>query len=114
MFRGLIARGKNVSFQDTKNLIQRNRLYCERRRRKGDGTKTDIFDEKAAANQADYFRKKTAHQLEQLREKLKKEQEGQGKETEEQQKNKAEEDKRKNNKEEPTQKFSIIYSHLNV
>ncbi|XP_023314358.1 uncharacterized protein LOC111693598 [Trichogramma pretiosum] len=47
-------------------------FYCERRRRKGDGTKTDIFEERAAASQEEYFRKRTARQLDILREKLRK------------------------------------------
>lgn len=48
-----------------------NKYYSERRRRKGDGTKTDIFEEKSAANQDEYFRRETARQLEIIREKLK-------------------------------------------
>ncbi|KAK0086283.1 hypothetical protein PV325_003429 [Microctonus aethiopoides] len=43
--------------------------YSERRRRKGDGTKTDIFEEKSSASQDEYFRKEQARQLGKLREK---------------------------------------------
>lgn len=48
--------------------LQRN-SYSERRRRKGDGTKTDIFEERSAASQDEYFRRETARQLRKLREK---------------------------------------------
>lgn len=67
------------------------RFFCERRRRKGDGTKTDIFDERAAASQEEYFRKKTARQLEMLRKQMLKEKDGDPKshETDEDKKSKS-------------------------
>ena len=51
------------------------RTFSERRRRKGDGTKTDIFEERSAASQEEYFRKETARQLKKIREEQKREQE---------------------------------------
>ncbi|KAL0119314.1 hypothetical protein PUN28_009708 [Cardiocondyla obscurior] len=44
------------------------RTYSERRRRSGDGRKRDIFEEKGAANEEEYFRKETARQLKELKE----------------------------------------------
>ena len=51
------------------------RSFCERRRRRGDGTKKDIFEERAGASQAEYFRNETARQLEAIKEKLRKQNE---------------------------------------
>lgn len=45
------------------------RTYSERRRRSGDGRKREIFEEKAAASEDEYFRRETARQLKELREK---------------------------------------------
>lgn len=50
----------------TRNL-RGQRFFSERRRRKGDGTKTEIFEEKGLADQDQYFRKEAARQLEELR-----------------------------------------------
>lgn len=47
-------------------LFQSKRCY-ERKRRKGDGTKTDIFEEKAGASMDEYFRKETKRQLQKLK-----------------------------------------------
>ncbi|XP_032687919.1 uncharacterized protein LOC116852052 [Odontomachus brunneus] len=44
------------------------RTYAERRRRTGDGRKRDIFEERGAASEEEYFRKETARQLKELRE----------------------------------------------
>lgn len=72
MLRRFLTSGKKYVNLDTKTWTQQaERSYCERKRRKGDGTKADIFEERAGASQSEYFRKKTAHQLEKLREKLK-------------------------------------------
>lgn len=56
-----------ISFTLNRVIFQGTRFYCERRRRKGDGTKTDIFEERANASQDEYFRKKTRSQLQALR-----------------------------------------------
>lgn len=53
--------------------------YSERRRRKGDGTKTDIFEEKSAASQDEYFRRESAKQLEKIRDEQNKKAEKEGK-----------------------------------
>lgn len=45
-----------------------SRIYSERRRRSGDGRKRDIFEERGAASEEEYFRKETARQLKELRE----------------------------------------------
>ena len=71
MLRGIILKSSYASCP--KVTLPRHRLFCERRRRKGDGTKTDILEERAAASQDEYFRKKTARQLEKLRDRMKKE-----------------------------------------
>ncbi|XP_043789081.1 uncharacterized protein PF07_0086-like [Apis laboriosa] len=42
--------------------------YYERFRRSGDGRKREWFEEKSAANQEEYFRKITARQLKEIRE----------------------------------------------
>lgn len=62
-------------FTMTRNRVPLNQCkrYYERRRRKGDGTKTDIFEEKSAASQEEYFRKETVRQLEKIRLNLEKE-----------------------------------------
>lgn len=67
MFRKIL-----LSFNITtrRNFKTQKSLFYERRRRKGDGTKTDIFEERAAASQETYFRKKTARQLALIKEKL--------------------------------------------
>lgn len=44
------------------------RSFSERRRRSGDGRKKDIFEERSAANQEEYFRRETARQLKEIRE----------------------------------------------
>ena len=64
MIRGNVLRIFNVSRQ--RCLYQSKRCY-ERRRRKGDGTKTDIFEERAGASMEEYFRKETARQLKKLK-----------------------------------------------
>lgn len=71
MLRSMISSGIGSALRSTRNC----RLYSERRRRKGDGTKTDIFDERAAASQEEYFRKKTARQLQLIKEQMRKERE---------------------------------------
>lgn len=48
------------------------RRTYERRRRSGDGRKRDAFEERSAANQEEYFRRETARQLQELRERLQK------------------------------------------
>lgn len=53
--------------------IYQNKRYYERRRRKGDGTKTDIFQEKASASEEEYFRKETVRQFKKIRLNLEKE-----------------------------------------
>lgn len=69
-----MSRGVSVSggkrFAQSAFELQR-RWYSERRRRKGDGTKTDIFEERSAASQEEYFRRETARQLQRLRDKEK-------------------------------------------
>lgn len=45
-----------------------NRSFYERRRRSGDGRKRDIFEERSAASQELYFRRETARQLKEIRE----------------------------------------------
>ncbi|KAL6445970.1 hypothetical protein ACFW04_000975 [Cataglyphis niger] len=49
-----------------------SRMYSERRRRTGTGRKRDIFEEKGAAHEEEYFRRETARQLKELREQQKK------------------------------------------
>lgn len=73
MLRKMLFSGNDASY--SKFLSHEYRYFCERRRRKGDGTKTDIFDERAAASQDEYFRKKTWRQLEIMKEKMRKEKE---------------------------------------
>ncbi|XP_011693310.1 PREDICTED: uncharacterized protein LOC105453233 [Wasmannia auropunctata] len=46
------------------------RTYSERRRRTGTGRKREIFEERAAASEDEYFRRETARQLKELREKI--------------------------------------------
>lgn len=75
MLRKMLFRGNDAFYSNSFSLEFRS--FCERRRRKGDGTKTDIFDERAAASQDEYFRKKTARQVEILKEKIRKEKEKQ-------------------------------------
>ncbi|XP_067208984.1 DDRGK domain-containing protein 1-like [Linepithema humile] len=53
------------------NYLQNARTYSERRRRTGIGRKKDIFEERGAASEAEYFRKESARQLEELREQQK-------------------------------------------
>lgn len=69
-FRANMAKFKcekliNLAVSEKKN-------YCERRRRRGDGSKRDIFEEKSAASQDEYFRKEAARQLQELKERLEK------------------------------------------
>lgn len=106
MLRKLLTNSNYVS-ADTKYWLLQNRLYCERRRRKGDGSKSDIFEERAGASQNEYFRKQTAHQLERLREKLKKEKEEQAPKT-------TEEKDETNKKESENKKFSTLNPELEI
>lgn len=46
---------------------QVRRLFSEHSRRRGDGSETDAFEERAAASQERYFRKLANEQLEALR-----------------------------------------------
>lgn len=66
MSGGKVLRIFNATLRNRGPICQIRRYY-ERRRRKGDGTKTDIFEEKGAASQEEYFRKETARQLKKLR-----------------------------------------------
>lgn len=71
MLRRVLSKCDNKLYSEV--ISYTSRFYCERSRRKGDGTKTDIFEEKAAASQDEYFRKKTRRQVQLIREQLKKE-----------------------------------------
>lgn len=70
MLRGISQRAIKTIHRDG-ILHKVKRSYSERRRRKGDGTKTDIFEERSAASQEEYFRKETARQLKKIKEKQK-------------------------------------------
>ena len=72
MFKRTILRVFNI----TRNrcLYQNRRHFSERTRRRGDGTKTDIFEERATASMEKYFRKETARQLKKIKEAIEKRQ----------------------------------------
>lgn len=66
-------------------------LFSDKRRRKGDGSKSTIFEETSASDQEAYFRKKTARQIKELKERL-------AKMEKEQLQHNTEPDKKSNNK----------------
>ncbi|CAL7938348.1 unnamed protein product [Xylocopa violacea] len=59
------ASPSRVIWRDT---VSSSRRFYERRRRSGDGRKRDWWEERSAANQDEYFRKVTARQLKEIRE----------------------------------------------
>ncbi|XP_076546921.1 uncharacterized protein LOC143305796 [Osmia lignaria lignaria] len=80
MLRGLASRclepvsPKGHSSRERVKILANTvtRRTYERRRRSGDGRKRDAFEERSAANQEEYFRRETARQLKELRERLQK------------------------------------------